>query len=323
MLKSKILAELEDSKGRPISGQAMADMLGVTRSAVSKAVSQLRADGYSISSSTGSGYILDKDCDILSVAGINRYLNNCRYSITVLDTVDSTNSEMKRRAADGAADGEVVIARCQTAGRGRMGRTFFSPNDCGVYISLLIRPQLRAEDALRITTSAAVAVARALAKMGVEAQIKWVNDLFLGERKICGILTEAALDIESGGIGYVVLGIGVNVNAAENGFPAELSQIAGVAFTDSVADAKNRLAANILNELAAIDGQWLSLDLLCEYRRRSMLIGNTVEVYDPMGNYLAEVLTVDDDAHLIVRDCAGKEHCLKSGEVSVRRVTNE
>lgn len=318
MLKNDVLNILEQQKGCHVSGQAIADMLSVSRNAVSKAVAALRSDGYAITASTRCGYMLAADCDILSREGIGKYLTAKNFNITVLDSVDSTNSLLKRMAADGAAENTVVVARSQTAGRGRMGRSFFSPADCGVYISMLIRPQLSAEDALRITTSAAVAVARALRKLGVNARIKWVNDLYVGGKKVCGILTEAALNLECGSVDYAVLGIGANVSVCDGGYPDEISHIAAPAFSTPPTDAKNKLAANILDELAAMHGRWLSSEILDEYRALSMLTGKRVQVLRGGDSYSATVVGIDDRAGLIVADDDGREQVLSSGEVSVR-----
>lgn len=318
MIKYDVLNILEQQKGGYVSGQCIADSLCVSRNAVSKAVTALRRDGYSIASSTRCGYMLSADCDILSREGIAKYLTSEIFNITVFDSVDSTNSVLKRMAVDGAADNTVVIARSQTAGRGRMGRTFFSPADCGIYISLLIRPDMPAEQSLRITTTAAVAVARALRRLGAVAQIKWVNDLFIGDSKVCGILTEAALDIESGRVDYAVLGIGVNVSVCDGGYPDEIKHIAAPAFDLPPKDAKNKLAAYLLDELAAIGGDWLNGDLLNEYRALSMLVGRRVKVLRGGDSYSATVKAINDEARLVVVTDDGKERILSSGEVSVR-----
>ena len=144
---------------------------------------------------------------------------------TYLSEIDSTNRYLKELAATGAPEGTVVIANKQSAGRGRLGRSFFSPEEKGIYMSILLRPEIELERAVLITSMAAVAVARAVERVStIPAQIKWVNDIFINRKKVCGILTEAGINTEKGSLDYAVLGIGVNVGSME--FPAELKEIA-------------------------------------------------------------------------------------------------
>ena len=128
------------------------------------------------------------------------------------EELDSTNSYLKEMAAKGAQEGTIIIANRQSAGRGRLGRSFFSPEEKGIYMSILLRPDISLERAVLITSMAAVAVAEAIEQVsGIQTKIKWVNDIFLNKKKVCGILTEAGIDAETGTLEYAVLGIGVNV----------------------------------------------------------------------------------------------------------------
>ena len=200
---------------------------------------QLRAQGYLIESVTNKGYRLSSRSDVLSEAGVERYLKATGLRIQVVDRVDSTNSAMKRMAAEGAPHGSVLIANEQSAGRGRMGRSFYSPPGTGIYMSLLLRPHTDAQRATLVTASAAVAVAEAIEQLaGEPVQIKWVNDIFLDDKKISGILTEAAFGLESGVPEYVVVGVGINACAPEGGFPPELAEIAGSLWQSPVPDGK-------------------------------------------------------------------------------------
>ena len=189
-----------------------------------------------------------------------------------LEETDSTNRYAKELAAKGTPAGTVVIANRQSAGRGRLGRSFFSPEDKGIYMSILLRPKLQPERAAMITSMAAVAVARAIERAGgVEAQIKWVNDIFLNQKKVCGILTEAGFDAVSGRMDYAVLGIGVNVGVMD--FPAELKKIAtSVSNECGFEVAKETLTEEILRELE----QWYPTledgSFLEESKKRSILM---------------------------------------------------
>ena len=181
-IKQELLKSLEENRGKSISGSLLAEQLGVTRSAVWKLICELREEGYEIQAVQNRGYCLAEANDILSEAGIRPFLRTSRLGQTVLvyKTIDSTNRELKRLAHNGAAHGTVVVAEQQTAGRGRMGRNFYSPERSGIYMSVLLRPEIGAQQTLLITSGAAVSVARAIHTVAdIEAQIKW------GQRPLC------------------------------------------------------------------------------------------------------------------------------------------
>lgn len=209
-LKDKIIELLDFNRGAYLSGEEIAAMLNVTRASVWKAVKSLQKEGYEISAVTNKGYCLSEYTDILSLPGISKYLSTeaGELCIEVHKKVDSTNTMMRQRAVSGSAEGCVIIAGEQTNGRGRFGRSFYSPSDTGIYMSLLLRPTLTTDNSVLITTSAAVAVCEAIEKiLSKTPQIKWVNDIYIDGKKVCGILTEASLGLESGMLEYVVLGI--------------------------------------------------------------------------------------------------------------------
>ena len=191
-----------------VSGEGLASALGISRTAVWKAIGQLKEQGYEIESVTRKGYRLLSRSDVLSEGGIRRHLKHPELSLQVFSTIGSTNTELKALAARNAEAGLALVASQQTAGRGRLGRSFYSPPDTGIYLSLLLRPRLRAQEATAITAAAAVAVAETLEELsGEPMEIKWVNDVYHHGRKVAGILTEAAMDFESGFLSYVVVGI--------------------------------------------------------------------------------------------------------------------
>lgn len=232
------------------------------------------------------------------------------------ESVSSTNTLLRAMAEDGAPEGTVLLSREQTAGRGRNGHSFFSPKDSGVYMSVLLRPTIPAEDALRITTTAAVAAAEAIeSAAAVPAQIKWVNDIFCRDKKVCGILTEGKPDGD-GRFAFVILGIGVNLNAPANGFPAELQSIAGTV-TDS-ADIQSAWIAGFLDSFFAYYQNLHDPGILQKYRQRSYLQGKTVRVVGS-DNVCGQVVGMDDAFHLLVRTESGILS-LDSGEVRVRNL---
>jgi len=255
----------------------------------------------------------------LSEVQIRRYLTarTLGQQIHIDPVSESTNKTAKELAASGAPDGTVVLAEQQTGGRGRLGRSFFSPPGSGIYMSVILRPQLDAQNALLVTSAAAVAVARAIDTVfGEHAGIKWVNDIYLNGKKVCGILTEGGINSETGGFDYVVVGIGVNVTTAD--FPEELKSIAA-AITTGYAD-RNRLTAEILNEFACIYTALPDTAFMQDYRARSIVIGHDVWVIRGDDRYIAHVLDVNGQGNLVVRDESGALREISTGEVSIRTV---
>ena len=182
MLKDQVLEHLWKAQDEYISGAELARRLGVSRTAVWKAMGQLRAQGYLIESVTNKGYRLSSRSDVLSGAGVERYLKATGLHIQVVDRVDSTNAAMKRMAAEGAPHGSVLIANEQSAGRGRMGRSFYSPPGTGIYMSLLLRPRTGAQRATLVTASAAVAVRAGADQMGQRCVVSWQEGLRHSDR---------------------------------------------------------------------------------------------------------------------------------------------
>ena len=250
-LREQILAALEAQKGNYLSGEALAKEFFVSRNAVWKAIAALRKEGHRIEAFTNRGYRLAPESDVLTPQSIAACLGDMAelFTIHVEQSLPSTNTHLKALAAEGAPEGTVVVAQEQTAGRGRMGRSFFSPRGSGVYFSLLLRPNMRAMDATLVTTAAAVAVTDALKSVcGIDAHIKWVNDVYVGERKVCGILTEGSFNVETGAIDSIVLGIGINVEPPPEGFPDELRPIAAPLYMGSApAGVRSRLIAAVLS----------------------------------------------------------------------------
>lgn len=317
--KQTVLKILEENKGKSVSGSEISKHAKVTRSAVWKAVNDLRQDGYIIEAITNKGYRLAKENSILSAEGIAPYLLDNSYTITVYDTVESTNTLLKQQAAKGACDKTVIIANEQTAGRGRRGNSFFSPKDSGLYISILLRPKnIKATDAPIITTATAVAVCNAVSKSyNIELSIKWINDLFYNDKKVCGILTEASTNFETGYVDYIVIGIGINLNIPKDGFPNELTEIAG-AISDTDID-KNFFTATLLNELDLIMSTLATRSFLEQYKTRLFVLGKPIEVITPTNSYSAVAVDINDNAELIVKCDNGELHTLNSGEIRIRK----
>lgn len=320
--RQKLIELFEADKGVYFSGEQIADGLGISRAAVWKNIKALQKEGYPIDAVTNKGYCLSEETDILSPQGIEKYLLNdiSRMDIMVLPVTTSTNAVLREKAMQGAQEGCILIANEQTLGRGRRGRSFASPAGTGIYMSILLRPsQMKAEQAVRITTMAAVAVCEAIeAVSGKTAQIKWVNDIFMQGKKVCGILTEASLDMESGLLDYAILGLGINVYVPQNGFEEELKDIVGTVFENPQNDAKNRLAAEVITRFMGYYDHMEQSDYAKRYRSRSLAVGREVNVLSGNHSRRALVLDVDDECRLLVRYEDGTQEPLSSGEISIK-----
>ncbi len=241
------------------------------------------------------------------------------------DRLDSTNGTAKTLAVSGAPHGTVVVAEEQTAGRGRLGRSFFSPKGTGVYLSMIIRPteiDLDHNSAILLTTAASVAVTRAVKKsLDLDLQIKWVNDLYLGQKKVCGILAEGVIDPKLGVLSAIVLGIGLNHQEPSEGFPEELKDIAGALnITTITAD---ELAAAIAEELWAMLPTLSDRTFLEEYRNRSLVLGKRVRIFpknDASCGTIVTAIDIDNNGGLVVQHDDGSTETLTTGEISLRIV---
>ena len=324
--KNQIFYLLMEHRGESVSGETIGSSLGISRAAVWKGINALRKDGYPIEAIPSKGYCLSGSVDYLSAEEISALLDNNGQvmEILVFDSLESTNKTAKEMALTEPAHDIVFVANQQTAGRGRLGRSFYSPKNAGLYLSILFRPRFDMRHSILITTAAAVAVERAIEKLSpIKLTIKWVNDLYYNEKKICGILTEAISDFETGRIGYVVLGIGVN--CFDVAYPDELTGVAG---NVGGGFSRNQLAAEIINQWYRLLPTIQDRKFLEEYRQRSFILGQEILIY-PAGNkeaegVLAQALSIDENGGLVVRYLSGPDFgltaTLSGGEVSVRKV---
>lgn len=325
-VKKQVLATFENNKGKYLSGAEIAQRLAVSRNAVWKAVKSLQEEGYSIAAVTNKGYCLAENTDILSPQSIGNYLpSECsHYQIQVHKVITSTFNVLRQLAQEGAPEGVVAVAEEQTAGKGRMSRTFFSPTGTGVYMGILLRPKIAATEALFITTSAAVAVAQAIETVSKhKAQIKWVNDIFVNNKKACGILTEASFDLESQNLDYAILGIGINVKQPIGGFPPEIQDVATAILDEQEVDnaVRSQLIAEVLTNFWRYYIGIKDREFLKEYQERSFLVGTDVWILEGEKQRKALVLGVTDNCELQVQfaDDQSVEN-LASGEVSIKPI---
>lgn len=321
-VKTEVLTLLESNRDKDLSGQDIADFLGVSRAAVWKAVKSLKDEGYAIDAVNNRGYRLMESSDVLSVEGIRLGVEK-RYQdceIEVYKCLDSTNMEVKRKALDGAKEGLVVLAEEQTAGRGRRGRSFASPSGTGIYMSFLFRPAPeQSSDVVLITTAASVAVCRAIRTvLHEEPSIKWVNDVYFRGKKICGILTEAISDFESGRIDTVVVGIGINYREPQEGFPDEVRDIAGAVCSDGDTVPRNTLVSAVINELFSLYEGLADKTYMSDYKRWSNVLGKKVRFSSGNDWKYGIAKDIDENGGLVIGLEDGSEQILRTGEITLR-----
>ncbi len=323
--KEKILLELENNKGEFISGSAIAKKLGVSRNAVWKSIKSLENLGYKIDAVTNKGYKLSEDSDKINGELIKSMLTTSYMGMEIetLSEVDSTNNYAKEIAKKiGVKQGYTVISETQLAGKGRMGRTFESPPNTGIYMTVILRPNFNIEFAQLLTSCVATAVATAVDKLyGTDTKIKWVNDLFLNGKKYCGILTEASISFESGQLEFAVIGIGINAKSIKDSLSSEISGIAtSIEDECNTIITRNVLIAEILNNLEKYIENIENKSFMNEYRKRSFIIGENVIVTNNGETKQALAVNIDDNAGLVVRFNDGTTEVLSSGEARIVKV---
>lgn len=323
-MKAELLRILRETKDY-ISGQRLCEQFGVSRTAVWKAVNQLKEEGYEIEAVKNKGYRIRETPDVLTAQELKSRLHtrwmgqNCIH----LECVDSTNTEAKRLAAQDAPEGTLVLAEEQTGGKGRLGRNWSAARGENVMMTLLLRPKIRPDHAPRLTLLMAMAAVRSIRKeTGLEAGIKWPNDVVVHGKKLCGILTEMDTEIHS--INYVVIGIGINVN--QENFPEEIRERAGSLCLElGKKISRAGLAAGVLEELERLYETFLETEDLStlyeEYNALCINFGREVLVTMPLkGLELCRGIAegINEKGELAVRKEDGSVEYVSSGEVSVR-----
>ncbi len=322
-MKTEVLKALQDGKEQYVSGEQLSEQLGVSRTMVWKIINQLKADGYVIESSSRKGYRLAQGQDLLSQEALNiaflnhDWLNRAEYH----ESVDSTNLRAKRIAVDSEIDRVLIVSDEQTSGRGRLGRQWHSQKGKGLWASYLLRPDIEPEASFKMTLIAAVAVANAIEEVtGLQAQIKWPNDILIGRKKVCGILTEMSAEWQK--VNYLVLGIGINVNQTD--FEPEIAEIA-TSLNLEKGEMINRLELlkACVKQIAYYERALYEVAvherLLAQYKEKSATIGNRVRVIGKQER-LGMALGMDEKGALLVKFEDGTQEYVNHGEVSVRGI---
>ncbi|MDE6189108.1 MAG: biotin--[acetyl-CoA-carboxylase] ligase [Clostridia bacterium] len=324
-LKKRLLQIFETHRGEALSGQQLADELQVSRNSVWKTVKTLQSEGYKILAATNKGYVLEKGNDILSEESlrVNLAEEYKDVDVIVLSNTSSTNAEAMTRLMNGKIKhGALIVADEQSQGRGRMGKSFFSPKS-GIYMSVCLCKNVeKLTDVTLITPAAAVAVRRSIAKYtNLDAKIKWVNDIYIGKKKVCGILTQADIDFESGKAGTFIVGIGVNF--INQDFPDELKDKACALFDTQPSDVtRSQIICEIYAELLKLTEDLTDRSFMREYKEYSLVVGKEI-VYTINGEEKrGVVIDIDEDGGLLIKGDDG-EVKLTCGEISIRSKNNE
>lgn len=324
-MKTEVLRYLKETDGY-LSGQELCERLGVSRTAVWKAIRRLTEEGYEIEAVRNRGYRLVGGGDVFQQTELESVIRTkaAGRNLVFLEEVDSTNNRAKQLAEAGAPDGTVVIAGRQSAGKGRRGKTWESPAAGGIWMSLLLRPAIAPGQASMLTLAAALAVAEGIEKTcGAAVQIKWPNDLVLNKKKICGILTEMSTETDC--INHVVIGIGININI--KAFPDELKGVATSLYLETGKTvSRSLLTAAILQAWETCYEVFLQtrdLSALLEpYHRRLVNRDKEVRVLTPDGAYEGIARGITAAGELLVEKKDGTMANVLSGEVSVRGIYN-
>ena len=318
-MKNKILSALKNTEGY-ISGEELSHSLNITRSAVWKHIEQLRDDGYIITSVRNKGYKLENNFDMVDEEKVGFHGETVGKKLIVLKSTDSTNNELKRLARDGLESGTVVCAHTQTAGKGRFGRQWESDKG-GLYFSIFLKADLPPSDIASITLASGYAVCLAIREYtGLDARIKWPNDIIIENRKICGILTEMAA--QSDRLDYILIGIGINVNNAE--FPDEIKNKATSLLieTGKITD-KSAFFGKVLESLDKVLSSFLvsiSIADMEDFKKLCATLGREVSVQHGGSILTGKAVDITTLGELVIETQDNEKICISSGEVTVQGI---
>lgn len=326
MVKDQIIKILKEYSGQPVSGEKLSQQLKVSRTAIWKQINNLRQEGYTIESIPSKGYILQSTPDLLSTAEIQSRLNTkvLGQKIIHFDSIDSTNNIAKDYALNEWEEGLLITAEEQTSGRGRRGRPWASPKGTGIWMSLLLRPNILPSEAPKFTLLAAVAVAKSIyQETGLLAQIKWPNDIILDKKKVCGILTEMNAELDN--INYIIIGIGLNTNQKKEDFPTDIRQQAiSLAEVKGERVSRQNLVRRILENLEMYYLNFIQekdfTSILQEWRELSCTIGRQVKATFNGEEVIGTAVDITDEGALLVQKEDGDIIKISYGDVSIRGI---
>lgn len=322
-MKNKVLRLLKETKDEFLSGEKISDEFGVSRSAIWKHMNKLKEEGYEIESVSGKGYRITASPDILTYEEIESYLDTefIGRNLEYFPSLSSTNIKAKEIGIE-SEEGTLILAEEQTQGKGRLGREWTSPKGKGIWMSIILKPEIDPRKVSKITLIGAAAVNQGLKDMGIDSKIKWPNDIIINNKKVSGILTEMSCELNR--IHYVVMGIGINVNLNKEDLGDEL---VGKATSLKMATGKKidrkRLLASILNYFEMLyipfsEKEDLSQSInIC--RENSCLIGKEVRIIRGDTETLGKAIDIDEEGGLVI-DYGDRVESVISGEVSIRGI---
>lgn len=317
-MEKEILKILQQHQNQYVSGQDICEALQVSRTTISTCIKKIKEKGYHIKSSTKKGYCLTEDNDVILVENIKPFIPDFFQNIEYFDEIDSTNDYLKRIPHQ---EGDIVLTQTQTQGKGRNGKSFYSPQQKGIYFSFVLKPNLTIYDSLKITACLSVSLVKTIEKnYPLHPQIKWVNDLMINDLKVTGILCEASLEMNTAKIDHMIVGIGMNIHSYP--MPDELKNVAGCIedFCSTVVS-REQLLIDFFNIFYQDYCQLSSASWLEFYREHSYVLHQDITVYENNQSYQAHVLDINDDASLKVQTENGIKN-LNSGEISIRKKTS-
>lgn len=326
--RDRVLQILYRKNGECVSSSEITGELGITRSAVFKIINELKKQGFDIESIHHRGYRLGNEKDIISPEIINEIIEKEEKNrrIQYFERVDSTNTFAKKILMEGESYPDIIIANEQEQGRGRLGREFYSPKGTGIYCSFILDPFIKIENSILVTVAASVAVSRAIEKVTKkDTRIKWINDIYIDDKKVCGILTEAVTDFETGIIGKIILGIGINFNTPSESFPDEITDRASSVFMDDTFGVtRNQLIAQLIIEIDECMNDIENDEIIRYYRNKSLVLGKMLEItyFGQEKPIQGKAVDIDRNGFLIIETKNGLL-TLNSGEVSIRQNKEE
>ena len=326
--RGRVLQILYRKNGECVSSSEITGELGITRSAVFKIINELKKQGFDIESIHHRGYRLGNEKDIISPEIINEIIEKegKNRRIQYFERVDSTNTFAKKILMEGESYPDIIIANEQEQGRGRLGREFYSPKGTGIYCSFILDPFIKIENSILVTVAASVAVSRAIEKVtNKDTRIKWINDIYIDDKKVCGILTEAVTDFETGIIGKIILGIGINFNTPSESFPDEITDRASSVFMDDTFGVtRNQLIAQLIIEIDECMNDIENDEIIRYYRNKSLVLGKMLEItyFGQEKPIQGKAVDIDRNGFLIIETKNGLL-TLNSGEVSIRQNKEE
>lgn len=322
-MKEKILHLLKENEKNFISGQGISEKLGVSRTAIWKYINVLKEDGYEIESVSKKGYRLLSSPDLLSFEELSENLHT-KYigkNLMYFQTIDSTNNKAKELALNGYPNGTIIISEEQTLGRGRLGRSFVSPKYKGIWLSIILRPDIDPMNVPKVTQVGAAAVIRTLKDLDIKAYVKWPNDIILNNKKVCGILTEMSGELNK--VNYVVMGIGINANIDVGDFPEELRNTA-TSISCEVGRYINRkeIVSSLLNNFETLYDEFEKKESIATSisicKENSILIGKDVRIINRGKESIGKAIDLTDEGELLVQFNDGRVEKIISGEISIR-----